>query len=405
MSSLEELWTVLRRAGLEETAPLLIRHGTTSVNQVLLNTDTLLAAGLPQWQLEVILAAGAETTAGSSEQPEEMSRDDLPVRRFGKRANLQAALEAAQPNQRQRSLRLLDQDVLAKSTNPAYEARIRTYFAITRAWEVPAFPLDATNIRCFSASMKAGGYRSAAVFRRSAAISRGACVLQLKDSFDAFQLGRIPPSEDSEPFSFTQMGHIRDMAVLGTWYMLREAELSGARAQDLTSEGNQDSALVRVPQIPQQVLHPDQSHCHRVQLSMAPQTPAAAPVEGQETTAKRSARPKAFASAVRSIQAEMEQIKQALARPEETFVFRPRAKILHRASKYEANDEPSKWCTPCGWNYGCRTFLRTASEEDGARKCRKCFDLSEDSSSESDDSSSGISDLGVSTASSADEME
>eukprot|EP00435_Cladocopium_sp_Y103_P011391 s893_g3.t1 len=373
---------------------------------------------------------------------------------------------------------------------------------------------------------------------------RGLGTAKLKDSFDAFLVNRINPSEDSNPFSFDDLAHGRDMVVLGLWFMLREAEMAGARASDLTLQGNevsltipvhktdhrgrftqrtltcscgskphnlcvwhsaerhllrleahpyrfqgqgfplfpddqgrtaskqtfidvirrviastgtattragpegqesqrfsghvlriagaqmmsssgvelaliqllgrwtstavlrytQDSALVRVPWIPQQVLSAQETPCQRVQMGMAPQTPMPPAAEPPSSTS-RSARPKAFASAVRSIQAEMEQIKQALSKPEETYVFRPKAKILHRASKYESANEPSKWRTPCGWNYGSRTFLRTAAIEDGARKCRKCFDLSDDSSSESGESSSGLSDIGLSSASSAEDSD
>jgi hypothetical protein len=116
-----------------------------------------------------------------------------------------------------------------------------------------------------------------------------------------------------------------------------------------------------------------------------------------------AARPKAFAAAVRSLQAELEQVKQAVQVPAQTFVFRPRAKILHRASQYEDSNEPSKWRTPCGWCYGSRTFLRTANEQDGARRCRKCFNLGNDSSSDSSDDSSDITELEASSASSAEE--
>eukprot|EP00435_Cladocopium_sp_Y103_P032525 s1402_g8.t1 len=567
MSRLEDLWDTLRRAGVESAAPILIRHGVTSVSQVAANAETLLGSGLPQWQIEAILAS-CPTTVGSLEKSTDFTREDLPVRSFHKRASLQAALEAAQPNQRQKSLRLLDQDVLARSTNPAYEARIRTYMAIATAWEMPAFPLDSSNIRCFAASLKAGGYRSAAAYFQAIcsyqqrnlrthvpqmvratirdclrSILRGLGTSKLKDSFDALLLGRIEAVDDNVPFSFGLLHHIRDMAILGLWYMMRESELAGARAGDLSLDSNQvsmtipvhktdprgrftqrtltcscssrvhgmcvwhsaerhlvrlelhpcrsgsqsfplfpdqegrtaskqmfieafrkliaqtgtattrvgpdgqesqrfaghvlriagaqmmsasgvelsliqllgrwtstavlrytqDSALVRVPQIPRQVLSQDGGQPQRVQLSMAPQTPAPVQQDEQTTSATRSARPKAFASAVRSLQAEMEQIKGALSAPPETFVFRPKARILHRASRYEANNEPAKWRTPCGWNYGSRTFLRTASEDDGTRKCKKCFDLSDHSSSDSSDSSSELSDLEVTSASSADD--
>ena len=566
MSSIGELWDSLRRAGLEELAPQLVRHGITSLNQLVLRADELHASGLLRWQIEAILAASTPPAAGPEEDRTADTRPDLPTRNVGKRANLQAALEAAQPNQRQRALQELDRDVLARSTHPAIEARIRTYLAICRAWEVPAFPLDTTNVRCFGASMKAGGYKSAAIYYQAVmshqqralrtpvpqivkqgikdcvrSIQRGLGVSQLKDSFNGLLIGNIEPKEDGAAFSFEDILHCRDMAVIGLWFMLREAEMANARASDIRLQGRnafltipvhktdplgkftvralscscsvkqhnlcvwhsterhlvrleahparegglqfplfpdengrtaskqrfieairmvisrtgtcmtrpgpdgqetqrfhghclriagaqmlsssgveraliqllgrwtstavlrytQDSALLRVPSIPSQVLGGGESASQPVQLRLEPPghegppaAPAAAPVV-------KAARPKASASSVRALQAEMEQVKQAIHRPPQTFVFRPRAKILHKAAVNEADNEPRKWRTMCGWTYGTSTFLRTHTEQDGNRKCKKCFDMDDQSSSQSDDSS----ELSALESSSADEDE
>jgi len=568
MSNIGELWDALRRASLERLAPDLIRHGVVSINQLVLQYDTLHGAGVPHWQLEAILAASESPAAGPVTSPGQAHRDDLPVRNMGKRACLQAALEAALPNQRQKSLQMLDQDVLARSTNPAVEARVRTYMAICRAWEVAAFPLDNQNIRCFGASLKAGGYRSAAVYFQAIcghqqralktpipaivkmgirdcirSIQRGLGESRLKDAFNGLLLGNIAPTMDEEPFSFANVSHCRDMAMIGLWFMLRESELASARACDLRLEGHevclsipihktdqrgrftersltcscgvkvhgmcvwhsaerhllrleshpcggsrtriplfpdeegktaskqtfieairrviaktgtsltrpgpegqdtqryhghvlrisgaqmlsssgvelaliqllgrwtstavlrytQDSALSRVPNIPQQVLSEEASGSFKLQMQVMQPEPKASASQPAVQQRPPAARPKAFAAAVRSLQAELEQVKQAVQVPAQTFVFRPRAKILHRASQYEDSNEPSKWRTPCGWCYGSRTFLRTANEQDGARRCRKCFNLGNDSSSDSSDDSSDITELEASSASSAEE--
>lgn len=47
MSNIGELWDALRRAGLEQLAPDLIRHGVVSINQLVLKYDTLHGAGVP----------------------------------------------------------------------------------------------------------------------------------------------------------------------------------------------------------------------------------------------------------------------------------------------------------------------------------------------------------------------
>ena len=567
MANLEELWGALRGAGLEELAPTLIRNGVVSLNMLTLKHEELHSAGMTNWQIEAILAAGGSSTAGSESLSPTTNRVDLPVRNMGKRANMQAALEAAQPNQRQRSLLLLEQDVLAKSTNPATEARVRTYLALCRAWEVPGFPLDGQNIRCFGASLKAGGYRSAAVYYQAIcgpqqrvlrtpipaivklgirdcvrSIQRGLGESKLKDAFNGLLIGNMAFSTDEDAFSFDNVAHCRDMALIGLWFVLRESEMASARASDLRLEGRevclsipihktdhkgrftersltcsctakihgmcvwhsaerhllrlevhhqgtpqhqlplfpdyegrtaskqmfidafrkviektgtaltrlgpdgqeshrfhghvlrisgaqmlsssgvelsliqllgrwtstavlrytQDSALVRVPTIPRQVLEGDDPHVHKVQMQVVTAETATSSSGPATKTSPPAARPKAFAAAVRSLQAELAQVKQAVQRPSQTYVFRPKAKILHKASQYEENNEPSRWRTPCGWNYGSRTFLRTTDEDDGTRKCRKCFNLSEASSSDSSDESSGLSDLAASSASSAD---
>ena len=568
MPNLAELWDALRRAGLERLAPDLIRHGVINLNQLVLRYDTLHGAGMPHWQLETILASSGNPAAGPATPQGDSSRNDLPVRHMGKRANLQAALEAAMPNQRQKSLQLLDQDVLAKSTNPAMEARVRTYMAICRAWEVAGFPLDGNNIRCFGASLKAGGYRSAAVYFQAIcghqqrilktpipaivklgirdcirSIQRGLGESRLKDAFNGILLGNLTPTLDEEPFSLDNVSHCRDMAMIGLWFMLRESELASARASDLRLEGKevclsipihktdqrgkftersltccctarihgmcvwhsaerhlvrleafdsdeprqnlplfpdgrgrtasksafieairrviartgtsltrpgpdgqdtqryhghvlrisgaqmlsssgvelsliqllgrwtstavlrytQDSALNRVPQIPQQVLHEDASTACKLQLQVVQGDARAASSQGMIPSPAPAARPKALAAAVRGLKAELDQMRQAVQAPAQTFVFRPKAKILHKASPFEDGNEPVRWRTPCGWAYGSRTFLRTSNESDGTRRCRKCFNLSEASSSDSSDGSSDLTDLAGSSASSAEE--
>jgi hypothetical protein len=568
MSNLGEVWEALRGAGLEHLAPSLVRHGVVSLNQLVLRYDELHASGLTHWQLESILAAAHPPAAGPGDESQDGARVDLPVRQMGKRASIQAALEAARPNQRQRSLQALDQDVLARTTNPAVEARVRTYLAICRAWEIQAFPLDNHNIRCFGASLKAGGYRSAAVYYQAVcghqqralqtpvptmvklgirdcirSIQRGLGESKLKDAFNGLLLGNIPPSTDEQPFSFGNTDHCRDMAVIGLWFMLRESELASARACDLRLEAKevflsiplhktdhrgrftersltcscntrvhglcvwhsaerhlvrleafrtdaprsqlplfpgedgrtaskqefieairaviaqtgtsltrpgpdgqesqrfhghtlrisgaqmlsssgvelaliqllgrwtstavlrytQDSALVRAPQLPQQVLAGDQSLNQPIHLQVSQPALSAAPSTPAPRPAAPAARPKAFAAAVRGLQAELAQVKQAVQRPTQTFVFRPKAKILHKASQHEDDNEPLKWRTPCGWGYGSRTFLRTSNELDGSRKCRKCFNMSEDSSSESSEASSGVSAFNETSASSAED--
>ena len=176
-------------------------------------------------------------------------------------------------------------------------------------------------------------------------------------------------------------------------------QLLGRWTSSAIQRYTQDSALVRVPQIPQQILTPDQQP-GTIQLTMAASASQPEPVvvEGPVTTA---ARPKATASNERGLRAELEKLREAIARPGETFVFR-RARILHRASTVEDHNIPSSWRTTCGWTYGLSTFLRTSSVQDGTRRCKKCFDLNSSSDSSSDSESSGITVFEESSASSAE---
>jgi hypothetical protein len=264
MNSLEELYHALRQAGSEPLAPVLVSHGVLSVNQITLRFGDLVAAGVPPWQLEATLAASSQRAEVAPEEAPQVGRVDLPTVVTQRRANLQAALMAAEPNNRVASLKKLEDDILAKSTNPANDARLKTYLAICRAWEVVSFPLDTNNIRCFAASLKAGGYKSSAIYFSTLcgyqqrtlrtpisplvrqtikdcirSIQRGAGVTKLKDAFNGMLVGSIPTSETVEPFSLANVAHNRDMVVLGLWFMLREAEMANAKALDLQLTGKE----------------------------------------------------------------------------------------------------------------------------------------------------------------------
>ena len=56
---------------------------------------------------------------------------------------------------------------------------------------------------------------------------------RLKDGFPALGLTIIPVSEDDKPFDLFSIPHARDMAVVSTWFMLREIEMAAARASHL----------------------------------------------------------------------------------------------------------------------------------------------------------------------------
>ena len=87
------------------------------------------------------------------------------ARRLPSTANRQtSAMEAARPENRQRALAALDQDVLASSTLSSNSCRVRLYESVCRMWGVEPWPLSRESIRAFGACLKAGAYKSVAVY-------------------------------------------------------------------------------------------------------------------------------------------------------------------------------------------------------------------------------------------------
>lgn len=259
-SKISQLWDALRKSSQESLAPRLVGHGIRSIDDIVCHLDVLTADGIQQWQLETIIA----TQAPQLEVEPVRERSDFPAPFKGKRASLAHALEAAAPNNRKKSLEALDFDMLSRSSNPSMESRVRTYQAICAAWEISPWPLSPTNIRCVAASFKMGGYRSAAVYfsavtsyqlrhlrtevdgisRRCIkdcvrSIRRGLGVTALKDAFDARLLVNISVVDDTIPFNFAEVGHLRDASLIAIWFMLREIEFSNAKLSHLTLIGDE----------------------------------------------------------------------------------------------------------------------------------------------------------------------
>lgn len=264
---LSRLWEFLRRARAQHLAVDLIRSGITSPDDIIRDTDKLVLAGVAQHDIEALLAA----IPRREEQPSR-GRMDLPVLVEGpKRASFTLALQAAQRNNRKRSLDLLDQDINSRSTKPAMDSRLKTYRALAAAWEVEPFPMSVESIRCIGASLKAGFYRSAQLYYQSAidyqlrclkepvhpllrstvrdavrSIRRGLGPAGLKEGFDPFQLANVIDVQDDSPFNFNTDSHVADVILLGCWFMLRELEMAGASRHHLSLEGNEVHLLIPV---------------------------------------------------------------------------------------------------------------------------------------------------------------
>ena len=129
-------------------------------------------------------------------------RSDFPTEPSLKRANMQAALAAARPENRKQALAELDSDVLASTTMSSNAPRVCFYQEICRAWETDAWPLCATNIRGFGACLKAGSYKRVGVYF-SGITGHG------------FQIENPSPMADA--------------MLICAWWMLREIESSNAQ--------------------------------------------------------------------------------------------------------------------------------------------------------------------------------
>ena len=257
------LWAALSKTGTGQHAGVFLRLNITGPNDLAARSSELISLGVKQNELEMILAALAPPTprvvAGRRDHPTLMIHTG--------KASLTLALAAAQPNQRKRSLEALDADVLAHSTKPANDSRLRTFLALCGAWQVQAFPLSPICIRCVGASFKAGGYRSAGVYFQTAvghqmrvygtpvspfirslirdvvrSVRRGLGPASLKTGFDVAVLGKMVDPRDDRPFSLDFLTHVADLMIICSWFMLRELEISFARDTHLTLHGAQETA-------------------------------------------------------------------------------------------------------------------------------------------------------------------
>ena len=233
----DELWEILRFRGLTPYAPSFVQCRVMSIEAVPLQAAALLAAGIPAWAIELTARGRQETPAAP-----------------GDAANMQAALDAARPENRAQALAALDQDALAASTIDSNNCRIRFYEAICRAWGLEPWPLSRESVGAFGACLKAGGYKSAAVYYSAVvghqmrtmwqapspelrrciqdtrrAILRGAGPHRLKDFYDVPVLKAVLDEGAGDAFCVDTPSHMADVMLACAWWMLREIESAGAQ--------------------------------------------------------------------------------------------------------------------------------------------------------------------------------
>ena len=143
-------------------------------------------------------------------------------------------------------------DVLAASTQEALAAKLRTIHRALAGWGLVPFPPTLLTIRALGATLKRGGYRSAASYLyllKTEAQRRGHdwpdhLQRALKDAIRSCERGLGPPTR-AQPLPLHLLGRLppgcspwnaggptspRAAVVVGAWWLMREVELATLRA-------------------------------------------------------------------------------------------------------------------------------------------------------------------------------
>ena len=177
-------------------------------------------------------------------------RQDAPGRRGG--PAIGALPSWAGPDDRLAALEALERDVYAASTREAVAAKLRTVRRAIGSWGMAPYPPSLQTIQALGATLKRGGYRSAASYLwlyKVESQRRGFAWIDvfqraLKDSIRSCERGLGPPVRaQALPFASLDRlpGHSspwvaggplgpRNAIIIGAWWMLRELELSTVRA-------------------------------------------------------------------------------------------------------------------------------------------------------------------------------
>eukprot|EP00435_Cladocopium_sp_Y103_P022847 s4909_g5.t1 len=233
-------------AGTEQWLPQMVEVGVTSPDLVLSKTKELKLMGMPQAMIDV-LSIPAKGMATPRSGAQDRKRKDHPTSLPSQGGSMSKALAAAHPAAREAAMQSLKNDVFANSNSGPQASRLRTWKTLASSWGLAPFPLKPETVLAVSASLKAGGYRSARLYFSCArrehvmshgpippevdlvmndctrSIERGQGPSKLKDGFDVDQLSEIDLTTKDEQFLAAY-----HLVVLGSWFLTREVELSAA---------------------------------------------------------------------------------------------------------------------------------------------------------------------------------
>ena len=164
----------------------------------------------------------------------------------------------------------------------------------------------------------------------------------------------------------------------------------------------QESHMTQVPNIPSEVLVGDdlqqgardlRSSVGQVNQPFLPEVPEVVPAASEAAGPPHDDGDGVGPSQADfdQLQLQVEAIRSTMNKPKEVYVARYRARVLHIGMMEELNNPPHAWRTKCGWCYGLTNFIRLSEVHLGARRCKKCFGLGDQESTDSDSDSSSLS--------------
>eukprot|EP00435_Cladocopium_sp_Y103_P060721 s29_g22.t1 len=264
MDTFKTLTEAARAAGVTDWLPLLVESGLTNPSVIVGHGASAAPKHMPSqaWQAlrdELVLRLPAASRGKGI-------RKDHPVAQPSTGGSLQRALAAAATNEREVSLRMLQDDVYSQSNSGPQVSRMRTWRQIAAAWGLPALPLTPELIKAVGASFKRGGYRSSHLYFGTAkkehilqfgsisqdlevmikdvirSVERGQGPSKLKDSFNLRDLAQIDLNHPTSDFQI----HYH-MVVLGCFFLTREIELSATLRRHIRMDDEKKTVSWTLP--------------------------------------------------------------------------------------------------------------------------------------------------------------
>ena len=203
-------------------------------------------------------------------------RPDAPTNKPKLRGNLQKALDAAKPENREAARKRLLQDIYAQSNIGSRESKWKTWCIIAKEWGHAPVPITRELAIDAATSFKEGDYRSARQYFHRAkeehiqltgqelpadierlvaqvirSTERGMGPAAFKDSFMLELLRPVAATDNVEAadksFLSNNTAAKVDMVILGCWWMTRGIELAMAKQVHLWAEVNHNTVFWTLP--------------------------------------------------------------------------------------------------------------------------------------------------------------